>query len=69
MGHFIRAVESRWAITNTVRPSMRASMPCWTSLNVGDIAKDSLRQALGAVLQDTHLFTGTVMENIRYGRG
>ena len=37
-------------------------------LDVRAIAKDSLRQALGAVLQDTHLFTGTVMDNIRYGR-
>ena len=37
-------------------------------IDVGSIAKDSLRQALGAVLQDTHLFTGTVMDNIRYGR-
>ena len=33
-----------------------------------DIEKDSLRLSQGAVLQDTHLFTGTVMDNIRYGR-
>ena len=32
------------------------------------IRKDDLRRSLGTVLQDTHLFTGTVMENIRYGR-
>ena len=32
------------------------------------IRKDDLRRSLGAVLQDTHLFTGTVMDNIRYGR-
>ena len=32
------------------------------------IAKDDLRASLGMVLQDTHLFTGTVMDNIRYGR-
>jgi ATP-binding cassette subfamily B protein len=32
------------------------------------IRKDTLRESLGMVLQDTHLFTGTVMENIRYGR-
>jgi ATP-binding cassette subfamily B protein len=37
-------------------------------VNVRDIKKDDLRRSLGAVLQDTHLFTGTVMENIRYGR-
>ena len=33
-----------------------------------DIKKDDLRRSLGIVLQDTHLFTGSVMENIRYGR-
>ena len=32
------------------------------------IKKESLRRSLGIVLQDTHLFTGTIMENIRYGR-
>ena len=36
-------------------------------INVRDIAKDSLRLSQGSVLQDTHLFTGTVMDNIRYG--
>ena len=33
-----------------------------------DIRRDSLRQNVAMVLQDTHLFSGTVMENIRYGR-
>ena len=37
-------------------------------INVKDIKKDDLRKSLGMVLQDTHLFTGTVMDNIRYGR-
>ena len=37
-------------------------------IDVRDIRKDDLRRSMGAVLQDTHLFTGTVMENIRYGR-
>ncbi len=36
-------------------------------INVLDIRKDSLRLSQGSVLQDTHLFTGTVMDNIRYG--
>ena len=36
--------------------------------DIGRIKKDDLRASLGIVLQDTHLFTGTVMENIRYGR-
>lgn len=37
-------------------------------IDIREIRKDSLRSSLGMVLQDTHLFTGTVMENIRYGR-
>ena len=36
-------------------------------INVNKIKKTDLRRSLGVVLQDTHLFTGTVMENIRYG--
>jgi len=37
-------------------------------INVNKIKKADLRRSLGVVLQDTHLFTGTVMENIRFGR-
>jgi len=37
------------------------------SLDITKIKKSSLRQALGIVLQDTHLFTGTIYENIKYG--
>ena len=40
----------------------------YDGIDVRRIKKAHLRQALGAVLQDTHLFTGTVLENIRYGR-
>ncbi|MBQ6518007.1 MAG: ABC transporter ATP-binding protein [Anaerolineaceae bacterium] len=40
----------------------------YDGINVKDIKKDDLRSSLGMVLQDTHLFTGTVEENIRYGR-
>ncbi len=40
----------------------------YDGIDIRDISKDSLRTSLGAVLQDTHLFTGTVMDNIRYGR-
>ena len=40
----------------------------YDGINVRDIQKDSLRRSLGVVLQDTHLFTGTVADNIRYGR-
>ncbi len=37
-------------------------------INIKDISTKSLRENIAVVLQDTHLFTGTVMENIRYGR-
>ncbi len=37
-------------------------------ININKIKKGDLRRSLGMVLQDTHLFTGTVMDNIRYGR-
>ena len=40
----------------------------YDGIDVRHIRKDDLRCSLGTVLQDTHLFTGTVMENIRYGR-
>ena len=40
----------------------------YDGININKIRKGDLRRSLGMVLQDTHLFTGTVMENIRYGR-
>ena len=40
----------------------------YDGINIGKIKKDDLRRSLGMVLQDTHLFTGTVKDNIRYGR-
>lgn len=40
----------------------------YDDINVNKIKKKDLRQSLGIVLQDTHLFTGTVEENIRYGK-
>ena len=40
----------------------------YDGININKIKKDDLRRSLGIVLQDTNLFTGTVMENIRYGR-
>ncbi|MEG2381788.1 MAG: ABC transporter ATP-binding protein, partial [Oscillospiraceae bacterium] len=39
----------------------------YDKININKIKKDDLRRSLSMVLQDTHLFTGTVMENIRYG--
>ncbi|MCD8384938.1 MAG: ABC transporter ATP-binding protein/permease [Clostridiales bacterium] len=40
----------------------------YDGININKIKKPDLRRSLGIVLQDTHLFTGTVMDNIRYGR-
>lgn len=40
----------------------------YDNININKIKKADLRRSLGIVLQDTHLFTGTVMDNIRYGR-
>ena len=40
----------------------------YDGLDIRDICKDSLRRSLGMVLQDTHLFTGTIADNIRFGR-
>ena len=40
----------------------------YDGINVNKIKKDDLRRSLGMVLQDTHLFTGTVADNIRYGK-
>ena len=40
----------------------------YDGINIKKIKKADLRRSLGMVLQDTHLFTGTIMENIRYGK-
>ena len=40
----------------------------YDGININKIKKADLRRSLGIVLQDTHLFTGTIMENIRYGK-
>lgn len=40
----------------------------YDGININKIKKDDLRRSMSMVLQDTHLFTGTVMDNIRYGR-
>ena len=43
-------------------------MITYDGIDIKLIEKDSLRRSLGIVLQDTHLFTGTIAENIAYGR-
>lgn len=40
----------------------------YDGININKIKKDDLRRSLGIVLQDTHLFTGTISDNIRYGK-
>ena len=57
-------------ITNLINRfyEIRSGTITYDGIDVRDIEKDSLRRSLGIVLQDTHLFTGTVAENIRYGR-
>ena len=40
----------------------------YDGININEIRKPDLRRSMGIVLQDTHLFTGTVMDNIRYGK-
>lgn len=40
----------------------------YDGININKIKKDDLRRSLGIVLQDTHLFTGTIADNIRYGK-
>ncbi len=40
----------------------------YDGININDIKKDDLRRSLVVILQDTHLFSGTILENIRYGR-
>ena len=40
----------------------------YDGININKIKKDDLRRSLGMVLQDTNLFTGTIMDNIRYGK-
>ena len=40
----------------------------YDGININKIKKDDLRKSLGMVLQDTHLFTGTIKENIKYGQ-
>ena len=57
-------------ITNLINRfyEIRGGTITYDGIDVRDIQKDSLRRSLGVVLQDTHLFTGTVADNIRYGR-
>ena len=57
-------------ITNLINRfyEIEGGLITYDGIDVKRICKDDLRRSLGAVLQDTHLFTGTIMDNIRYGR-
>lgn len=57
-------------ITNLINRfyDIQQGMITYDGLDIKDIKKDDLRKSLGIVLQDTHLFSGTIKENIRYGR-
>ncbi len=57
-------------ITNLINRfyDIRSGSITYDGLDIQSINKADLRRSLGVVLQDTHLFTGTVMDNIRYGR-
>ncbi len=57
-------------ITNLINRfyDIQSGQITYDGLDIKSIRKDDLRRSLGIVLQDTHLFTGTVMDNIRYGR-
>ena len=57
-------------ITNLINRfyEIQGGLITYDGIDVKAIRKDDLRRSLGAVLQDTHLFTGTILDNIRYGR-
>lgn len=57
-------------ITNLINRFYDINEGCITidGINIRDICRDDLRRSVAMVLQDTHLFTGTVRDNIRYGR-
>lgn len=56
-------------ITNLINRfyEINSGLITYDGIDIKDIKKDDLRKSLGIVLQDTHLFTGTIEENIRYG--
>ncbi len=68
---FVGSTESgKTTITNLINRfyDIQKGKIHYDGINIRKIKKADLRRSLGIVLQDTHLFTGTVMDNIRYGR-
>ena len=54
--------------SSTASTMCRSGRVVYDGIDVRDIRKDDLRRSLGIVLQDTHLFTGTIADNIRFGK-
>ena len=67
-GQKIAFVGSTGAGKTTITNLINRFYDIADGININKIKKGDLRRSLGMVLQDVHLFTGTVMENIRYGR-
>ena len=67
-GQKIAFVGSTGAGKTTITNLINRFYDIHDGININKIKKDDLRRSLGIVLQDTHLFTGTVMDNIRYGK-
>ena len=67
-GQKIAFVGSTGAGKTTITNLINRFYDIHDGININKIKKDDLRHSLGIVLQDTHLFTATVMENIRYGK-
>ena len=65
-----KSTSSKTTITNLINRfyDIQDGKIRYDGININKICKADLRRSLGMVLQDTHLFTATVMENIRYGR-
>ena len=71
-GHFV-VLGYLSSFSRSLKAFNITSLSCWDGtftydgININKICKADLRRSLGIVLQDVNLFTGTVMENIRYG--
>ena len=66
----VQQVQSKTTITNLINRfyDIQDGKIRYDNININKIKKPDLRRSLGIVLQDTHLFTGTVADNIRYGK-
>ena len=67
---YSRTGAGKTTITNLINRfyEINSGTITYDGINITDIKKDELRKSIGIVLQDTHLFTGTIADNIRYGK-